>query len=66
MSRMHVRVTLDGWQPLLRDLGSSNGTLLTLKGSEPQQLRPQEDYLLEPGCSVSLADDVTFSFDVTA
>jgi hypothetical protein len=65
VSRMHVRVTLDGWQPLLRDLGSSNGTTLTLSSSSPQQLRPQEDYLLEPGCEVSLADVVSFRFDVT-
>lgn len=65
VSRMHVRVTLDGWQPMLRDLGSSNGTTLALSSSSPQQLRPQEDYVLEPGCEVSLADVVSFRFDVT-
>jgi hypothetical protein len=65
VSRMHVRVTLDGWQPMLRDLGSSNGTTLTLRSSTPQQLRPQEDYVLEPGCEVSLADVVSFRFEVT-
>jgi hypothetical protein len=65
VSRTHVRVTLDGWQPMLRDLGSSNGTTLTLSSSSPQQLRPQEDYALEPGCEVSLADVVSFRFDVT-
>jgi hypothetical protein len=66
VSRVHVRVTLDGWQPMIRDLGSSNGTTLTLTSSSPQQLRPQEDYVLEPGCEVTLADVVSFRFDVTA
>ncbi|HEX2896407.1 MAG TPA: FHA domain-containing protein [Marmoricola sp.] len=65
VSRMHVRVTLDGWQPMIRDLGSSNGTTLTLSSSSPQQLRPQEDYALEPGCEVALADVVSFRFEVT-
>lgn len=64
VSRMHVRVTLDGWQPMLRDLGSANGTTLTLSSSSPQQLRPQEDYVLEPGSEVSLADVVSFRYEV--
>lgn len=66
VSRMHVRISLDGWQPMIRDLGSSNGTTLTLRGSEPRQLRPHEDYPLEPDCEVSLADMVSFTYDVSA
>lgn len=64
VSRMHARVTLDGWQPLLRDLGSANGTMLTLQGSQPRQLRPDEDYPLEPGSVVSLAGIINFTFEV--
>lgn len=64
VSRMHARVTLDGWQPLLRDLGSANGTVLTLQGSQPRQLRPDEDYPLEPGSVVSLAGIINFTFEV--
>ena len=63
---MHVRITLDGWQPVVRDLGSSTGTVLSLQGTDPRKLRPHEDYLMEPGCSVSLADDVSFTFEVGA
>lgn len=64
VSRMHARVTLDGWQPLIRDLGSANGTMLTLQGSQPRQLRPDEDYPLEPGSVVSLAGIINFTFEV--
>lgn len=65
ISRRHVGVTLDGWQPLVRDLGSANGTTLTLPGGRPQQLRADEDYPLEAGAVVSLADVVAFTFEVT-
>lgn len=65
ISRMHASVMLDGWQVLLRDLGSQNGTILTLPGREPQQIRPQEDYILEPGSEVSFADVVSCKFEVT-
>jgi hypothetical protein len=64
ISRHHASVSLDGWQVLLRDLGSSNGTYLTMPGAEPQQIRPQEDYELVPGSVVSLAEAVTFTFEV--
>jgi len=65
ISRMHASVTLEGWQLLLRDLGSSNGTLITTPGSEPVMVRPMEDHPLEPGSVVSLADVVNFTFEVT-
>ncbi len=40
ISRTHLRVTLDGWHVLVTDLNSTNGTLVTLPGRDPQQLRP--------------------------
>jgi len=65
ISRMHASVTLEGWQLLLRDLGSSNGTLITVPGGEPVMVRPMEDHPLEPGSTVSLADVVSFTYEVT-
>jgi hypothetical protein len=65
ISRIHASVVLDGWQVLLRDLGSQNGTILTLPGHEPEQIRPHEDYVLEPGSVISFADVVTCKFEVT-
>ena len=64
ISRMHASVTLDGWQVLVRDLGSQNGTIVTLPGAEPEQIRPNQDHTLEPGSVVSLADVVTFTYEI--
>lgn len=64
ISRRHVEITIDGWQPLVRDLGSSNGTTVTLPGGQPQALRPQEDYPLEDGALITLADTVVIRFEV--
>lgn len=65
VSRSHAQIVLDGWQVLVRDLGSSNGTELELPGESPQKLRAQEDYLVEPGARIILADDVAFTYVVT-
>jgi hypothetical protein len=65
ISRNHVQIVLDGWQVLVRDLGSSNGTELELPGESPQKLRAHEDYLAEPGARIILADDVAFTYVVT-
>jgi len=64
VSRRHVEVRLDGWQVLVRDLGSANGTMLTLPGGRVQQLRAQEDYPLEPGTVITLAEVVSITFEV--
>lgn len=65
VSRSHAEVRLEEWHVLLRDLGSANGTVLTLPGRRPEQIRPGEDHHLEPGCTVSLADVAGFRFEVT-
>ena len=56
ISRTHLRVTLDGWHVLVTDLNSTNGTLVTLPGRDPQQLRPGEPMPIQPGTVVTLAD----------
>jgi hypothetical protein len=65
VSRTHLRVTLDGWHVLVTDLNSTNGTLVTLPGREPQQLRPGEPMPIKPGTVVTLADGIDFRYEVS-
>jgi hypothetical protein len=63
ISRTHLRVTLDGWQVLVTDLHSTNGTLVTLPGRDPQPLRPGEPLPMQPGTVVTLADGIDFCYE---
>jgi hypothetical protein len=65
ISRNHVRVDLDGWHVLVTDLNSTNGTLVTLPGRDPQQLRPGEPVPIQPNTVVTLADGIYFRYEVT-
>jgi hypothetical protein len=65
ISRNHVRVDLDGWHVLVTDLNSTNGTLVTLPGRDPQQLRPGEPVPIQPNTVVALADGIDFRYEVT-
>jgi hypothetical protein len=64
ISRTHLRITLDGWHVLVTDLNSTNGTLVTLPGRDPQQLRPGEPVPIQPGTVVTLADGIDFRYEV--
>jgi FHA domain len=64
ISRTHLRITLDGWHVLVTDLNSTNGTLITLPGHEPQQLRPGEPVPMQPGTVVTLAEGIDFRYEV--
>lgn len=63
ISRTHLRVTLDGWHALVTDLHSTNGTLVSLPGRDPEQLRPGEPVPIKPGTLVVLADGVDFRYE---
>jgi hypothetical protein len=65
ISRTHLRVTLDGWHVLVTDLNSTNGTLITLPGRDPQQVRPGEPVPIQPGTVVTLAEGIDFRYEVT-
>ena len=65
ISRTHLRVTLDGWHVLVTDLNSTNGTLVTLPGREPEQLRPGQPMPIKPGTVVTLADGIDFRYEVS-
>jgi FHA domain len=64
ISRTHLRVTLDGWHVLVTDLNSTNGTLVTLPGREPEQLRPGQPMPIKPGTVVTLAVGIDFRYEV--
>ncbi len=64
ISRNHAEVVLEGWHVLVRDLGSTNGTTVTLPGQEPVRLRPTEDHGIEPGAVITLADEVSLTYEV--
>ena len=63
VSRNHVEVILEGWHVLIRDLGTTNGTTVTLPGESPVRLRANDQQVLEPGSVVSMADEVSFTFE---
>jgi pSer/pThr/pTyr-binding forkhead associated (FHA) protein len=65
ISRTHLRVTLDGWHVLVTDLNSTNGTLVTLPGRDPEQLRPGEPVPIRPGTVVALAEGLDFRYEVS-
>ena len=55
LSRLHVRIDLDGWHVVAQDLGSRGGTTLFAPGREPEKIRGHEPHLLESGTTVDLA-----------
>jgi hypothetical protein len=65
ISRRHVEIQLEGWHVLVRDLGSTNGTVVTLPGRNPERLHSGESLPIVPGTVVSVADETTFSYDVS-
>lgn len=66
ISRNHVEVVLEGWHVLVRDLASTNGTTVALPGQVPVRLRPGDQQLIEPGTTITLADEVSLTFEVGA
>jgi pSer/pThr/pTyr-binding forkhead associated (FHA) protein len=64
ISRSHLEVRLDGWHVLIVDLHSTNGTVVTAPGQAPERLRGGEEVPIAPGTLVSLADDLTFVYEV--
>lgn len=63
LSRTHASVRLEGWQVLLEDLNSANGTIVRLPGREPRRLHPSEPVLLEIGSDVDLGGEISCVFE---
>lgn len=63
ISRNHAEIIIDGWHVMVRDLGSINGTVVALPGSSPMRLRQFDQQGLEPGSTITLADQYTITFE---
>jgi hypothetical protein len=64
ISRNHLEVVLEGWHVLVRDLGSTNGTTVALPGQVPVRLRPGDQQVIEPGTILTMADEVSLTYEV--
>jgi pSer/pThr/pTyr-binding forkhead associated (FHA) protein len=53
VSRLHLRVSLVGWQVEVSDLGSANGSVLQSSGGE-RALAPFEPAVVEPGAWIGI------------
>ena len=53
VSRLHLRISLVGWQVEVRDLGSANGSVLYLPTGE-RRLAPYDSTVIEPGARISI------------
>jgi pSer/pThr/pTyr-binding forkhead associated (FHA) protein len=61
MSRVHAEVRLDGWDVMIVDSGSSNGTFIAPPGEDFARLAPGEARRVVPGAKVRLGE-TTFVF----
>lgn len=62
VSRTHVRVHSEGWQVLIEDLGSTNGTTLALPGAHPRRIRAGEPALVADGAVAELGTNTRLTF----
>jgi hypothetical protein len=53
VSRLHLRISLVGWQVEVRDLGSANGSVLSLPTGE-RRLAPYDSTVIEPGARIGI------------
>ncbi|HEY0640103.1 MAG TPA: FHA domain-containing protein [Pseudonocardiaceae bacterium] len=65
VSRNHAEFRADGWQLVVTDLGSANGTTVKQPGGPPILLRRNGSVVVEPGAWVTLADEVVLRYEVT-
>lgn len=63
ISRSHAEVRLEGWHVMLRDLFSTNGTVLIREGSLPRRLAQGEAAILLDGDIAELGDGITLRFE---
>lgn len=63
ISRSHAEVRLEGWHVMLKDLFSTNGTVLIREGALPRRLAQGEAAILLDGDIAELGDGVTLRFE---
>jgi hypothetical protein len=64
ISRSHLGVSIDGWDVIVTDLHSGNGTTLVIPGQGPRHLEPGETVTLPVGSTIWLAKEVSFAYTV--
>jgi len=62
LSRSHAIIRLESWHVQVEDLGSRNGTLVTLPGREPRRLMVGEPVMLESGAVIEFSDEVSATY----
>jgi pSer/pThr/pTyr-binding forkhead associated (FHA) protein len=66
ISGNHLEVRLSGWQVLVVDLGSTNGTLVTTPDGCSSELAPHVPVEIHHGTEVVLSEEIRFRFEVTS
>jgi hypothetical protein len=61
ISRTHLRVAVEGDAVVVTDLGSKNGTLITMPGGSPRKLRASEPTVVLPGTLIDLGGGAVFT-----
>ena len=61
ISRTHLRVAVEGDAVVVTDLGSKNGTLITLPGAPARKLRAYEPSVVLPGTLIDLGGGTAFT-----
>jgi len=61
ISRTHLRVAVEGDAVVVTDLGSKNGSMITLPGAAPRKLRASEPTVVLPGTLIDLGGGTTFT-----
>lgn len=64
LSGTHLEVRLEGWQVLVIDRRSTNGTMIRLPGRDPQRLHPGNAVPIVPGTVIDMAEEVQFTYEV--
>jgi hypothetical protein len=52
VSRLHLRISLIGWQVEVRDLNSSNGSILQFPNGTDHRLLPGDSMIIAPGTKI--------------
>ncbi len=64
LSRVHAEVRLDGWEVMVVDRDSKNGTFVALPGQAPVMLRPHAPLPIVSGTRISFGDVTSCMFQV--
>jgi pSer/pThr/pTyr-binding forkhead associated (FHA) protein len=65
LSRTHAIVRLEGWQVLIEDLNSANGTVVTSPGIAPRRLHAGEPVLLDHGATIDFGGELTGTYSIS-